>query len=446
MSLRLRLALAFSLMLLSALGGFGFAAHGWVARNTFNTVKQNLAVDADAIAEQLTISTNLIQQNNLGDVGDVEFETDRPVILTKTPGFTNVCTPDQQVQHLQDAVIKGDAFPVSDAGFDALLRGEVWSEVVDMNTTGLLQAHMVYNKPVFRGKQLIKVAQVAQSIEPQQASLMRLRDWLLLGGGTATVLMFGLTWVVSSQGLRKFGASLNTALQELRTANQHSQAQQEFVADVSHELRAPLTTVRGNLSLLQHDLSEADREAVLHDAVDEVERMSRLVNQLLMVARANSSTQTGPAFCHEAISLRPLIEEMARKSSRLMQGKLFSLRFAGSAANTATVLGNPDALKQVLLILLDNAAKFTPTGGQITLGLAVNASQAHISVQDNGAGIAPADLSHVFERGYCGANPCAGHGLGLSIAKQLVEAQGGQISATSQLGAGSAFTVALPLQ
>ena len=462
MSLRFQLALVLSLMLMATLGGFGFAAHWTLSQRSYSQMKSSLAGDANAVAERLLASDVPYAETALAETASAAtaladadvaspIESLNPNTLTKTPSFAAVCpipaasATTALQQRLQDAVNTGEAFPVSDTGFAALLRGQSWSEVAPVAEGSLMQTHMVYSKPVFKANRLVNVAQVAQSIAPIEASLLQFRNWLMLGSGTATLLMFGLTLIVTSQGLRPLAVSLNNLMRELRDAHRHTQAQQEFVADVSHELRAPLTTVRGNLGLLQRQLSDADRQAVLHDAVDEIERMSRLVNQLLMVARTTTPDATAQSFCCEPVPLRSLIQETGRTATRLMQGKTFTVHIPNNASADAAALGNSDALKQVLLILLDNAAKFTPRGEQVSLSLGIAGGWAKLSVQDTGTGISAEDLPHVFERGYRGGTLCAGHGLGLSIARQLIEAQGGQITVTSQVGAGSVFSVLIRL-
>jgi len=150
------------------------------------------------------------------------------------------------------------------------------------------------------------------------------------------------------------------------------------------------------------------------------------------------------------VDVVPLAANMRRKALALAQRR--SIVF-DQRAERLIVNGNPDALDQVLLILLDNAVKFTPDGGQITLSVEADSSHAYISVHDTGVGIAPEALPRVFDRFYqadgAGADAHAqsgnGHGLGLAIARSLVEAQGGAISVRSTHGRGSIFTVSLPL-
>jgi signal transduction histidine kinase len=483
MSLPLRLAILFSTLLAIVLGVTGLATHAAIAGSERNAMESQLASEAS----QLIASTDLLQRNDVPFATPLEAPQDT---ITRISTFTEVCTPTGIKRRLQSAIQRGDALPLSEAGFDAVLQGRNWSEVVNVDTSvdgeGDSTQHLIFNQPVLQNDHVVAVAQIARPMETQEARLMTLRNWLVAGSGAATAAVFGLTWAVAAHGLhplrrivrtmsasaehhefsdqiepsqfdgelQQLAASLNIMLQDLRHTHHLAEAQQAFVADVSHELRAPLTTVRGNLGLLQRNLSEEDRRAVLRDAVDEVERMSRLVNQLMMVARASAhiGARPGlpcePSFCCEPIWLKPLVEEMTRKAAALAQDRRLFLAVASDVAAT----GNPDALRQVLLILLDNAAKFTPAGGQIVVSLETSAQHARISVSDTGVGIAPQDLPYVFDRGYRGSGQSyaassipSGNGLGLSIARQLMQAMGGALHVTSQLGTGSTFTVELPL-
>lgn len=490
MNLPLRLAILFSVVLAIALGVTGLATHAAIADSERMAMESQLANEAS----QLIASADLLQRN------DVAYAPPADDTISLIYTFEEVCTPtgikrQMRVKQLfQSAVSNGKALPLSEAGFAAVLDGKNWSEVRPVDISGddeeamATQAeHLIFNQPVLQNDHVIAVAQIAKPLETQEARMVTLRNWLVAGSGLATAVVFGLTWAVAAHGLHplrrivqtlrtstdnhefasriepnqfdgelnQLATSLNLMLQDLQQTHHLAQAQQEFVADVSHELRAPLTTVRGNLGLLQRNLTEEDRRAVLRDAVDEVERMSRLVNQLMMVARASahSCPQPGalaePNFCCEEISLKPLVEEMTRKAAALAQDRrLFLAISADVQAN-----GNADALRQVLLILLDNAAKFTPAGGQIVVALEAGRSHAHISVRDTGVGIAPQDLPHVFDRGYRGSDGQlralstmpSGNGLGLSIAKQLILAMGGALHVTSEIGVGSTFTIELPL-
>jgi signal transduction histidine kinase len=231
-------------------------------------------------------------------------------------------------------------------------------------------------------------------------------------------------------------------LQELEESYQQVQqsllAQRRFVADASHELRTPLTTIRGNLGLLGREppITQEDREEVLRDVISECERLMGLVNQLLALARADA----GQPLRHEPVHLEPLVEEVCRQARLLSADK--SIETAGEAT---TALGDPDAIKQVLLILVDNAMKYTPAAGRIAVKYGSANGHVKIAVSDNGPGIEPAILAHLFDRFYRADNARAGDGtgLGLAIAKALVEAQHGTISAISERGKGATFTLEL---
>jgi signal transduction histidine kinase len=239
--------------------------------------------------------------------------------------------------------------------------------------------------------------------------------------------------------LGQLAATFNGMLAGLE---QTYQAQQRFVADASHELRAPLTAIQANLELLegQPALSPEDRQAAVHEANGEVHRLSALVADLLALARADA----GVPLLHQRVELdRVLLEAVGAVRPRVPgpQVRIDTLE-------PSFVDGDPDRLKQLLLILLDNAVKYTPGEGTVTAGLRGAEGIAELTVADTGIGIPPDDLPHVFERFYR-ADPArrrdaGGTGLGLSIAKWIVEQHGGSIDITSAVGQGTVVTVRLP--
>ena len=161
------------------------------------------------------------------------------------------------------------------------------------------------------------------------------------------------------------------------------ESQRRFVADASHELRTPLTTVRGNMELLRREppIDPAERTDVLVDTTEEVDRLIRLVNQMLVLARADA----GQALQRETVLLRPLLEDVYRQA-RLIGPRPLLL---SEGIPDARVLANHDALKQVLLILVDNAQVHTPPDAEIKLSAMLAGDKVAISVSDNGPGIAP---------------------------------------------------------
>jgi signal transduction histidine kinase len=210
------------------------------------------------------------------------------------------------------------------------------------------------------------------------------------------------------------------------------------VADVSHELRTPLTTIRGNLDLLRREppVSAEERVDILDDVTEESDRLIRLVNDLLALAHAES----GRELRGEPVRIKPLVEDVCRQAKLLDPDRAIVC----DDVREVVVVGDRDALRQVLLILVDNALRHT--AGAIAVAAEPVGEQVAVRVQDTGPGIKPQDLARIFERFYRGEGISAESniGLGLAIAKALVEAQGGTVSVESQPGRGSVFTVTLP--
>jgi signal transduction histidine kinase len=258
--------------------------------------------------------------------------------------------------------------------------------------------------------------------------------------------------------------TLNEMLDSLEHA---TQAQRRFIADASHELRAPLTTIQGNLAFLQHhqgELPSEERYTMLIDAHEETVRLARLVEDLLLLARSDASGEIPPVVPEkmESLSTRnthqsPLeldrtVLELIRKLRRRLSVEGSMLKLEIGYIEPVRVRGDEESLRRVMLILLDNAIKYTPTGneadiGRVTVSLKQMDRKAVLCVNDTGIGIDSTDLPHIFERFYRAnrARPRQGTGLGLSIAQTLVEQLGGYITAESIPGKGSTFQVWLPL-
>ncbi|MEW5720704.1 MAG: HAMP domain-containing sensor histidine kinase, partial [Chloroflexota bacterium] len=220
-------------------------------------------------------------------------------------------------------------------------------------------------------------------------------------------------------------------------------AQQRFVADVSHELRSPLTAIRGNLDLLHRgalDDVQARQESL--GAIEaETARMQRLVQDLLLLAQADAGVQ----IQKQIVELDTLLLGVFRQA-RLNAG---SVKVALGSEDQVQVVGDADRLKQLFLNLMDNAIKYTPGGGAVTLSFAREGEWVRVAVADTGVGIPAADLPRIFDRFYrvdkSRAREKGGTGLGLAICKWIVDAHGGRIEVQSQVGKGSTFTVWLPI-
>jgi len=215
--------------------------------------------------------------------------------------------------------------------------------------------------------------------------------------------------------------------------------QERFVADVSHELRTPLTAIQGNIDLLKKwaGQNEEIRKEALEIIQEETARMARLAADLLLLAQADAGIQ----LQLKPVELDTLLLEVYRHGRMMADGREIKL----GHEDQATVLGDSDRLKQLLLNLVDNAVTYTPPGGEIVLMLYREPEWTRVLVKDNGIGIPAEDLPHIFDRFYRGdrarSDRKVGTGLGLSIARWVAEAHGGNLTVESAEGRGTTFTL-----
>ena len=250
--------------------------------------------------------------------------------------------------------------------------------------------------------------------------------------------------VPESAGSDELGDLQRTFNRMLESLEVAYRSQQRFVADASHEMRAPLTAIQANLELLESQplMSEADRKAAVEEASQEAQRLSRLVVDLLALARADA----GVAIRRTRVELDRVVVDTVRESGRTADSRQIEI---GDLAKSQ-ILGDEDRIKQLLLIVLDNAVKYSPAGTEIRVNLRLGAGHVELRVKDSGAGIAEDDLPHIFERFYR-ADPArsrdpGGTGLGLPIARWIVEQHGGQIDVKSSAGRGTEVIVTLPVE
>jgi signal transduction histidine kinase len=243
------------------------------------------------------------------------------------------------------------------------------------------------------------------------------------------------------QELDSLGQAFNHMTSSLRQADQ---AKNTFVADVTHELRTPLTVIKGTIETLEDGALDdiEGRGPLLQSMQRETDRLIRLVNDLLVLTRADAGALN--------LDLHPLdLPELARarcaQLSKLAARSKVRLVVSGLAA--ACVLGDADRLAQVLDNLLDNAIRYSPPESTVTVEISGVGGEVRCSVRDCGPGIAPNHLPHIFDRFYRADasrnRQTGGAGLGLAIARALVAAHGGQTSAESQPGQGTAIVFTL---
>ncbi|MBI1279974.1 MAG: HAMP domain-containing protein [Anaerolineaceae bacterium] len=315
--------------------------------------------------------------------------------------------------------------------------------------------------------------QVADSLETVNQATDRLSLFMLGGGILAVLASLGLGYWLSDQTLKPI-ETLTEAADNIVTAKDLETrlswtgpmdelgrltvvfnrmmdrlehlftAQRRLVADVSHELRTPLTAIRGNLDLVKrYGMDDMSLEAMQ----SETARMSRMVDDLLLLARADYGNLT---IEMSEIDLDTVVGEVFKEARILAKDRNLLIRI--HQIEPVRLNGNADRLKQLLLNLVSNAMKFTPDGGQIGLALRHAGNEAILQVTDTGVGIEPEDLAHIFDRFYQADTSrtritnTGGAGLGLSIAKWIVEAHGGTIEVKSTPNVQTVFTVKLPME
>jgi heavy metal sensor kinase len=236
---------------------------------------------------------------------------------------------------------------------------------------------------------------------------------------------------------------LNSLLSRLEGA--FAQARQ-FTADAAHELRTPLAVLRCGLEVAMAKARRAEEyQEALGASVAEVARLSRVVDNLFSLARADAGSQE---FDWERVDLGKLVREVYEQAELMAEAK--GLSTALHTNGEVFVRGDWVRLRQLLLNLVDNAVKYTPAGGTVRLTVERAGQRATISVADTGIGIPAESLPHIFARFYrvdtARSLDGAGGGLGLSICQWVARAHGGEVTVRSQLGCGSTFVVSLPLK
>jgi heavy metal sensor kinase len=243
--------------------------------------------------------------------------------------------------------------------------------------------------------------------------------------------------------LQRLSETLNGMLERLEQAFRRIT---QFTADASHELRTPVALMRTRAEIvLRKSRSEEEYRETLRQILEDLQRTSTLIENLMLLARADSGAE---ALARERINLVEHLDEACLEGRALAETKQISLR-AELPESPVWIDGDANSLRRLFLILLDNAVKYTPPQGRVTVSLSASDGCAVAEVRDTGIGIAEEDLPHVFQRFFradrARSRQTGGAGLGLSIGKWIAEAHGGTVNALSKPGEGSVFQVRIPL-
>ncbi|NJL95861.1 MAG: HAMP domain-containing protein [Anaerolineae bacterium] len=461
MTIRFRIIIYYSSLLVAILGIFGAAVFGIMNWTMLNQTDADLREVLDSVLWQDGERPLAILDRN----SDGQYE-----LTVSVPELDEFRTPGIYVQIWETSGAHtlysySDNFSYTqplDPG--AVGHGKEQRSDVMIEGTRL----RVITRPIKVGGAVVGSVQVATPLTTIDAATDRLLT-IMLGGGVIALmisLMLG-DWlarrvlvpvdsiVATAQSITaaddlerripyqgpqdELGRMVSAFNETLERLEKQFQAQKRFVADVSHELRTPLTTIQGNLDLTRlYGLDEKSMQAM----EGEVRRMVRIVDDLLLLARADAGQLPMQL---KTLDLDRLILEVYNEAVLLSRGvhhvKLNEL-------DQVCVQGDEERLKQLFSNLIVNAIKYTPPGGTIEITLTKNHPEAQVAVTDSGIGIPPEDLQHIFDRFYrvdkARSRVAGGTGLGLSIAKWIADSHHGRIHVTSTPGKGSTFSVALP--
>lgn len=265
--------------------------------------------------------------------------------------------------------------------------------------------------------------------ETKQRLLLQL---LFLNAGIL-VISGGLGYILAGKTLRPIANMLDE--------------QQRFISDASHELRTPLTALKSSLEVTARDthLTVSEAKSVIKENIEEVNNLQMLTDQLLELARMELK---GTHAEYSAVDMKKIVTQAIKRVSALAKMKSITIE---EHINSCSVRGNAYRLADVCIILLDNAIKYSPKHTTITVTTAIQNNEGVITVQDHGIGIDKKDMPHIFDRFYRAditrsTTRAHGYGLGLSIAKKIVEEHHGKLFVQSEIHLGSTFTMSLPLQ
>ncbi|RXZ84205.1 sensor histidine kinase [Paenibacillaceae bacterium] len=493
MSIRLRLTLWYSGLLAVTLLAFGITLYLVVSYNTYNGVKSQIYRQVESLQItpvkdlferlELIVRPNSIQSQELY-IQVINYTT-KPHIVSKTTNLSGVqlAFPDS-ASEIEDGFVK-----TTMEGYSFLVYQKQLKLAATGERIGLLQVAAITERErlimdtlrtflIFSSIAVVLIGFTIGLFLARKA--LRPIDNVIEATNrikNGSNLSVRIQREEPNDEMGRLTDTLNSMLARLETTyNELDEAyktQRRFVSDASHELRTPLTTIRGNIDLLEKmwqpelkklaaseqtrgegsdpagsALISFDREIAImsmeamRDVSDEAKRMSRLVSDLLSLARADA----GYVMERTPTQLLQIMEDVARNAQLLP--RTVELRVADlSALNGVMVNGNKDYLRQLIFIFIENAFKYT-TSGYVELQAQIVSGQAGIVIQDTGIGMNMEEVPHIFERFYradVSRGKTAGTGLGLSIAKWIIDEHGGSIEVKTREGEGSTFIVWLPV-
>jgi len=453
-SLRVRLTLLYLAFLAVALVTFGVAAYVVAAKRVYDNLDDGLSARIQTVDSSLEGATGPLTEQ---DIDRSRRELDRQASADVVFQIRDI---DGRVLYSSQPASRDLPVPKK------LSPGK---ETVSSRSVEGRRLRVLY-QPIMRNDQTLGSLVAGQSLQETDEALDEIRKVFILGGLAVLLLTSVPTYALAGRALnpvrqvsqlarniertadftrrlpapraggemRELAATFNAMIDRVEQA---LLAQRSFLADSSHELRRPLTVLRTDIDILNDpSLPAEEREACFEEMRAEAEAMSRLLSDLLLLSREEKQA-IGEApvdyslLCEQAVARLRTQDAHHRTVAEVVPG--------------VRVLGDRERLAQMLWNLLENAAQYTPDGGEIELHLRLVNGFARVEVQDTGIGIAEEDLPHVFDRFYRGEGARAireeGVGLGLSIVKYVAEAHTGTVTVSSQAGHGTTFSVDIPL-
>jgi signal transduction histidine kinase len=482
-SIRLRLSIWYGIALSGILVIFGAVLYMVMAERLKDQVDRSLEDTA-------RVAIQALEQHRYGPfllLNDVSDAFPELAVLDK---FFQIFGPTGKIT-IQSVNLKRTDIPLSRTALQSAFEGKTTFESARL--PGMAPIRLV-SVPIRHGTTLVNILQVGTSLQPTEETLHRLLLILIATIPIALLVALAGGWFLAGRALRPV-QNITQAAQRIAAgdltqrlampdttalAEQHGggggsvrerktdeigelaatfndmiarldvsfRQIRQFSLDASHELRTPLTVMKGETELaLRRPRSAPEYRAVLESSLEEIDRMTRIVDELLFLSRADLGEVR---MAREPVRLDALVQDVQRQATVLggMATGAPQIEIVSGSVEPATVLGDELRLRELLLNLVDNALKYSNAGGKVELSLTRCGTMAHLSVKDTGIGINPEELGRIFDRFYrtdgARAHAKTGTGLGLSICAWIAQAHNGRIDVQSAPGQGSTFTVVLP--
>ena len=462
MPLRVRLTLWYGTALALVLIIFSVVLYAITARSLRDTVDESLEDTA------MTAVRSLEERGFLPLINEEELLSQFPE-LTRIDKFFQIFSPSGTIT-IRSPNIKQHEVPLSRTALDAAFAGQRIFESAKYPKEPPLRLISV---PIMYRGNLLYIVQVGTSMESVGETLQRFLVLLVVAIPIALAVSLAGGWFLAGRALRpvdkitlaaqriaagdlsqrlsmpaahdeigRLAATFNNMIGRLDTSFRQIR---QFTSDASHELRTPLTVMKGETDLvLRRPRSLDDYKSVLESNLEEIDRMTRIVDELLFLSRADMGEVRVESL---PVAMESLVEDIHRQAKLLAQDR--NIEVLLGTVMPVVVQGDDLRLRELLLNLVENAMKYSHPGGKVEISLLNDGREARLSVTDYGIGIAPADHKKIFQR-FFRTDVARGHtkkgtGLGLAICAWIAELHKGRIEVKSDLGQGSAFTVVLPL-